>query len=109
MERNEVFSIKVPNGNTVKAVIVQKISEECVGRIPIVDDNDNDTGTKTGYNVLYLAYSQNRLFSCHQFVEDYIINGQTTRVLTNDTVEYVEELVSFCTIPELDTILINNK
>lgn len=98
MKKNEIFEFDSPNGNKVKAVVVDKICYSF--------DEDTDRIQEK-----FLCYSQNRLFiyiavtqvSYNMSENDEFGLPFTTELTTE--YEYCDTIVDYCIIPELDIIL----
>ena len=87
MKKNDVFTFTAPNGVKVIGIVIYRRKLE----------------TFVNYiRYEYVAYAQNRLFTCTQMVR--VIDKENY----NDcTIEFEKVLVEYCVIPEYDDKLAN--
>ena len=92
MKAKDVFEIKTPNGEVIKAVVVSKVC---------TFSEFNSVGDEY-ITRFYLAYSQNRLFICieeYGDFEDYTENQGKVKP------EFCRVVCDYCVIPDLDDLL----
>ena len=86
MKKNDVFTFTAPNGEEVTAVIVykRKLNRDFVNYIQYE----------------YVAYAQNRLFTCTQM--ERVIDKEN---YNTPSVEYGHVLVDYAILPDYDRLL----
>ena len=81
MKKNDVFTFTAPNGEEVIGVCLKTLNS-------------------TRYQITYLCYAQNRLFTIIAQEETNFDNGHVDWITI-----YGEDLVDYCILPDYDTML----
>lgn len=100
MKKNDIFKIKTPNGVEITAIVVSKI----------VSFSEHNSVGDEYITHFYLAYSQNRLFTCYNEVSlTYYGNekGEIIKEMSSSKLGFQKEVCNYCVIPELDKLLEN--